>query len=349
MHAKVDGEIKYLFDAPPAAGATQALLPGLLWFRVPLPFVLNHVNCWLLDDGGKTNSVTIIDTGADKPETRKQWDAVLGQTLAGRTVSRLICTHGHPDHVGLAGWLVDKLGVDLHMTLAEWLAPQVWMEEGKRPMAPATRAFFRSHGAPEAMIDKMDRSRETAPFRNYPLPPQFVRMRDGETVKFGGRSWKVLVNGGHADEHASFYCKDDGILIAGDQILSRISPVVGVFPSQPHSEPLSDYLASLKRLKKLPDDTIVLPSHGLPFRGLHTRIEQLQAHHADRLAALCELLRAPANCITLAHGLFAKAMAAEGQTVMAMAETLAHAHHLVATKRAKRHVDADGAVTFSRA
>ena len=348
MHAKVDGEIKYLFDAAPQPGATQALLPGLMWFRVPLPFVLNHVNCWLLDDGGKANGVTLIDTGADKPETRKLWDEVLSGTLATRTVSRLICTHGHPDHVGLAGWLVDKLGVDLHMTLAEWLAPQVWMEEGKRPMSTAAAAFFKNHGVPDAAITKMDKSRENAPFRNYPLPTQFVRMRDNETVKFGGRSWKVLVNGGHADEHASFYCKDDGILIAGDQILSRISPVVGVFPSQPQSEPLSDYLASLKRLKKLPDDTIVLPSHGLPFRGLHTRIAQLQAHHADRLNALHDLMKVPANGITLAHGLFPRAMAAEGQTVMALAETLAHAHHLVATRRAKQSIDATGAVTFTR-
>ena len=269
-------------------------------------------------------------------------------SLAGRQVSRLICTHGHPDHVGLAGWLVDKLGVPLHMTLAEWLAPQVWLAESKHPMTAATRAFFEGHGVPSATVTKMDASRESAPFRNYPLPSSFVRMRDNETVKFGGRSWKVLVNGGHADEHASFYCKDDGILIAGDQILSRISPVVGVFPSQPSSEPLSDYLASLKRLRKLPADTIVLPSHGLPFRGLHARIDQLVAHHAGRLGTLWELMKEPANGIKLAHGLFPKAMAAEGQTVMALAETLAHAHHLVHHKRAKRLIAANGAVTFHR-
>jgi len=158
----------------------------------------------------------------------------------------------------------------------------------------------------------------------------------------------VLVNGGHADEHASFYCKEDGILIAGDQILSRISPVVGVFPSQPWSNPLADYLASLKRLRKLPADTIVLPSHGLPFRGLHTRIDQLAEHHASRLATLLELMGKPTDGLALAHGLFAKAMAGEGHTVMALAETLAHAHHLVAAKKAIRAVNADGHVTFAR-
>ena len=346
MHAKVETEIKYLFDAPPEPGAMRELLPGLTWVRVPLPFVLNHVNCWLLDD--KDGGLTLIDTGADKPETRELWDRVLAALPEGKAIARLICTHGHPDHVGLAGWFVDKLGVPLHMTVVEWLAPQVWREEGMNAMRPATRGFFLSHGIPEAAVTAMDKAREQAPFRNYPLPANFVRMRDGESVSFGGRQWQVLVNGGHADEHASFYCKNDGILIAGDQILSRISPVVGVFPSQPWSDPLADYLVSLTRLRTLPADTIVLPSHGLPFRGLHTRIDQLARHHKSRLQALWDLMEKPAHGIALAHGLFPKAMAAKDQTVMALAETLAHAHHLVSAKRAKRFVAADGAVTFVR-
>ena len=348
MHAKVDGEIKYLLDAPPAPGETLPLLDGLTWVRVPLPFVLDHVNCWLLDDGAASDGVTLIDTGADRPETRALWTHVLSAHLGERRVSRLVCTHGHPDHVGLAGWLCETLNVPLHMTLAEWLAPQVWREESLKPMTPATKAFFSSHGVSGQEIAGMDRSRESAPFSMSPMPSSFVRMRDGDTIKFGGRSWKVLVNGGHADEHASFYCKEDGLMIAGDQILSRISPVVGVFPAQPQSEPLSDYLASLKRLRKLPADTIVLPSHGMPFRGLHARIDQLSAHHAARLGTLWELLSTPSTGIEMALGLFPKAMAAKGQTVMALAETLAHAQHLVAKKQATRNVAADGTVRFAR-
>ena len=348
MHAKVVSEIKYLLDAPPEPGAVLELLPGLTWVRVPLPFVLNHVNCWLLDDSDSGTGVTLIDTGADKPKTRELWERVLAETLAGRTVGRLVCTHGHPDHVGLAGWLVEKLGVRLHMTLAEWLMPQVWHAEGLKPMSPDTHAFFASHGVPEAELTKMSTSRDNAQFSSYPLPTSFVRIRDGEMIEFGGRQWQVIVCGGHAEEHASFYCKDDGILIAGDQILSKITPVVGVFPSQPWSNPLDDYLHSLQRLKKLPADTIVLPSHGLPFRGLHARIDQLAAHHTHRLDALWALMVMPADGINLAHGLFPRAMAAEGQTVMALAETLAHAHYLVAVERAERIVAANGHVTFKR-
>jgi glyoxylase-like metal-dependent hydrolase (beta-lactamase superfamily II) len=218
--------------------------------------------------------------------------------------------------------------------LAEWLAPQVWREEGLHPMRPAVKEFFKGHGLSDDAIAKMDASREATPFRNFPLPARFRRLRDNENITFGQRQWKVLVNGGHADEHASFYCKSDGILIAGDQILSKISPVVGVFPSQPKADPLTDYLASLDRLRKLPAETIVLPSHGLPFRGLHARIDQLKAHHASRLQTLWDLIATPKDGIELAHGLFPKAMAAGGQVTMALAETLAHAHHLMATKRA---------------
>ena len=163
MQKKADGEIRYLFEAPPEPGAVQALLPSLTWVRVPLPFVLNHVNCWLLDDNDGAGGVTLIDTGADKPETRELWDRVLTETLAGKHISRLVCTHGHPDHVGLAGWLVDKLGVRLHMTLAEWLAPQVWRAESMQPMSKVHKAFFRGHGLPEAAIVKMDKTREMAP------------------------------------------------------------------------------------------------------------------------------------------------------------------------------------------
>lgn len=347
MHAKTDNAIRYLFDKPPEPGATREVVPGLTWLRLPLPFILNHVNVWILDDGGtgRRAGVTVIDTGADKPDTRAIWERVINEDLKGRRINQLICTHGHPDHVGLAGWLVEKLNIDLHMTLAEWLAPQVWREEGLRPISPDVEAFYRNHGVPDDAIAKIRAVREASPFRNHPLPSNFVRFRDNEMIRFGKRNWKVLVNGGHADEHASFWSKKDGILIAGDQVLSRITPVVGVFPSQPHSDPLSDYLRSLVRLRKLPDDTLVLPSHGLPFRGLHTRLDELAGHHEKRLAQLMDLMKKPTSGCELAHGLFKKAMA-EGQTLLALAETLAHAHHLVTKGQAKRIVAKSGNITY---
>lgn len=334
----------YLHETPPEPGHSVEIAKGLIWLRLPLPFVLNHVNCWLLDDG---DGWTIIDTGADNATTRKIWEDVLANRLGGKPVHRLVCTHGHPDHVGLAGWLCEKLDIRLHMTLAEWLAPQVWREQGLKPMVEAEKRNFLRNGISERGIVKMMQAREAAPFRNHPLPVSVMRIREGEEMAMGGRTWKVLVNGGHADEHASFHAAKAKILIAGDQILPKISPVVGVFTSQPWSNPLRDYLSSLKRLAKLPPDTLVLPSHGLPFHGLHERIEQLEAHHAKRLDELLTYMDEPKTGAELARQLFAAA-AANGQLMMAMAETLAHANWLVAEGKAKR-IETPEAVRFARA
>jgi glyoxylase-like metal-dependent hydrolase (beta-lactamase superfamily II) len=178
------------------------------------------------------------------------------------------------------------------------------------------------------------------------MPVAFTRIVNGETIRFGGRSWRVMVAGGHAEEHASFYCAADRILIAGDQILSRISPVIGVFPSQPKANPLKTYLASLERFRRLPADTLVLPSHGMPFHGLHQRIDQLKRHHEARLDQLVDLMAEPRDAYTLTSGLFPEAVK-RGQGVLAMAETLAHLNHLVAARRARQVIADNGGVTFA--
>lgn len=335
--------LRYVHETAPAPGESVEIAPDIIWLRLPLPFVLNHVNCWLLDDGA---GWTIVDTGADRPETRAIWEDVIANRLGGKPVTKVVCTHGHPDHIGLAGWLCETLDVRLHMTLAEWLAPQVWRAQGLEPMREEEKRVFRRNGISETALAKMIESRELTPFRNQPLPMRLVRLRDQRTIDMGGRSWTTLVNGGHAEEHASFFAADERILIAGDQILSKISPVVGVFTSQPWGDPLGDYLTSLKRMATLPAQTLVLPSHGLPFHGLHTRIAQLEAHHEKRLAALHEFMDTPQTGVELAKQLFSDAVA-RGQLFMAMAETLAHANHLVERGQAER-IETDAAVRYVR-
>lgn len=335
-----DAGVRYLFEKAQEAGAIREIRPGFLWLRMPLPFVLNHVNIWLLEDKGRW---TLIDTGADRPEAQKIWQTVLD----GRAIESLICTHGHPDHVGLAGWLVEKLGIPLHMTLTEWLAPQVWREEGLKPMRPEMLAYWRSHGLPAKAVEAMQATRHNSTFRNFPLPSQFQRMRDGDVVGFGGRRWTVLVNGGHADEHASLFSAEDRILIAGDQVLSKISPVVGVFPSQPDADPLADYLKSLKRLAKLPADTLVLPSHGLPFIGIKPRVAALTEHHRARLAEL-HAAAAAAEAVTaheLLPVLFRRQLDVQ-QQFFAMGESIAHLNHLWHQRRLERIVGDDGVIRF---
>ena len=337
--------LTYPFERHPAGTETFEVAPGILWARVPLPFRLNHVNVWLIRE---RDGWTLIDTGTANPEARAVWEALLTGVLSGAPIVRLIATHGHTDHVGLAGWLQDRSdGVPYYITLVEWLSAQVRMEEARSPLSAQSLRFLDHHGCDPATVQGFADDRRRTHAYSHPLPPAIQRLRDGQTIRFGGRDWRVIVCGGHAAEHASFWCEADRILIAGDQILSKISPMIGVFPVEPLADPLTEYLASLDRFNGLAADALVLPSHGVPFIGLHARVDELARHHAQRLDELEQLMGEPGTAMQLACGLFVKAVA-EGQARHAFAETLAHAHYLVTAGRAQRRVDRHGSITFAR-
>lgn len=337
-------DIKYPYADPPSGAGTIEVAPGLLWARLPLPYRLNHVNVWLMP---QPDGWTVIDTGSDTPECRAVWEAFDTASLAGVKVARLVATHGHTDHVGLAGWLCERWSAEFVATLAEWMSAQVRLYESSMSSRPEVVNFLASHGCDEATIEAWRRDRARTRDQLGSMPPTLRRIRDGETISFGGRRWRVITCGGHAIEHASFYCAEDKLLIAGDQVLSRISPMIGVFPSEPLANPLADYLSSLDRFRALPADTFVLPSHGMPFYGLHARLDQLSHHHGVRLDQLDSLLDAPRDSMALTNGLFPRAVA-EGQGRLALSETIAHAHFLVSQGRAGRYVDDQGNVSFAR-
>jgi glyoxylase-like metal-dependent hydrolase (beta-lactamase superfamily II) len=336
-------QIKYVYDAPPLGTQTIEIAPGILWARLPLPFRPNHVNVWLLRG---PNGWTIVDTGAGTSQVREMWETLLTGTLASAPVARLVATHGHTDHVGLAGWLVARAGgVPYATTLVEWLAPQIRLTEAQAPMRPETLRFMEAHGCDAPTIEAFRNDRKRTHALLGEMPASIDRLRDGDLFTFGGRQWRVMVCGGHASEHASFWCDADKILIAGDQVLSTISPMIGVFVGEPLGDPLAEYLASLERFRALPADALVLPSHGLPFTGLHVRVAQLAQHHEMRLDQLARLMDAPKTSMELTHGLFPKAVA-EGQGRHALSETIAHAHYLIGRGRAVRQVNGDGRVRF---
>ena len=337
--------ILYPHEQHPKGAETVEVAPGILWVRVPLPFRLNHVNCWLVRE---VDGWTLIDTGTANPEARAVWDTLLAGVLSGAPIVRLIATHGHTDHVGLSGWLSEiSGGAPFHMTLVEWLSATLRIDEARSPLRPENLKFLNAHGCDAATIEGFADERRRTHAQMVPLPPAIQRLKNGTRLTFGGRRWETIVCGGHAAEHASFWCAEDNILIAGDQVLSKISPMIGVFPAEPDADPLSDYLASLDRFRALPADALVLPSHGLPFTGLHTRVEELAHHHALRLAELEQLMAANASNtgMHLARGLFPKPVA-EGQARHAFSETLAHANHLLSHGRAVRTVDAAGRFVF---
>ena len=329
---------------PPPGEMTQ-VAPGLHWVRLPLPLRLNHVNIWLADDD--EGGWSAVDCGPDTVQARSLWEHLLAGPLAGRAARRLVATHGHLDHVGLSGWFAGRLDVPFHATPGEWQSAHLrHLQRDQAPMGQ--RSFLIRHGCPPELVAEMAQQRGEVMRMLGPQPPAFVRLRDSAVIRIGERDWQVIVTGGHADAHASFHCAADNVLIAGDQILPRITPVVGVFAWEPEADPLGDYLASFGRFAHIDEDCLVLPSHGEPFRNLPGRITQLRAHHAQRLDRAMEALEAPRTAWSVAGILFERAVG-QGHGRLALAETLAHLHRLMAERRIIRVEEVEtGLVHFMR-
>ena len=344
MDLTTSGDIELLTDTPPEPGELREIAPDLHWARLPLPMRLNHVNLWFMREG---RGWLVVDAGLDAPMCRETWERLISGPLGSDPLERMVLTHGHPDHVGLAGWLTDRFCCPLAATRTEWLFANWRRESHGRGFGRQMRAFLMSHGCGAGIVERFAAQEASIARGEHPVPEQFLRLRHQERHRFGGRDFGVIVASGHADEHASFYTGEGRVLIAGDQILQRITPVVGVFGQEPMSDPLTDYLASLSRFEGLPEDTIVLPSHGLPFRGLHARLRQLRRHHEERLAELLSHMGEAKTAFELATLIFDRAMQ-EGQGRFALAETLAHLHHGETLGGATRVTAPDGLIRFRR-
>ena len=340
-------DLRYPFgDATPQPGALVEIAPGLHWWRVPMPGPLKHVNGWLLDepDGG----VTAVDTGPNSDTSLDVWRTLLAGPLAGRRIAAVICTHMHPDHVGLAGWLCRKQGAPLMMTRAEWLMVRMLTADRRDAVPPEMVAFWRAAGWDDDQVAHAS----TRGWGNFArivshLPLGFVRLQDGERREIGGRTWEVVVGSGHSPEHACLLDRERGFLIAGDQVLPRISSNVSLTVSEPEADPLGEWLASIAKLRRLPEDLLVLPGHGDPFTGLHARLEELDAEHAERLDTVAAYLTTPRRAVDCFAQLFRRPI---GPDVLGMAtgEALAHLRHLEVTGRAVREVR-DGVWWFTAA
>jgi glyoxylase-like metal-dependent hydrolase (beta-lactamase superfamily II) len=291
---------------------------------MPLPFALDHINLWLLEDGP---GWTIVDAGYAMAETRQRWERIFAERLDGLPVTRIIVTHHHPDHIGLAGWLADRWQAPLWTTEKEWLFARL-LTQAAEGSGVLRRDFARRAGLDEA-ASQLFAEHHRSYRRGVPsVPSSFQRLSDGLAVEIGGREWRVIVGEGHAPELACLYCAEAGILIAGDQVLPKISPNVSVQPHEPDGDPLSLFLRSLDRLRDaVPPETLVLPSHNLPFLGLHTRIDALAAHHQARCEEIIGACRQPQNAMELLPVLFRRPLD-QHQTAFALGEALAHLHYL---------------------
>jgi glyoxylase-like metal-dependent hydrolase (beta-lactamase superfamily II) len=329
------------WTAAPAPGRAQAVAPGVRWLTMPLPFKLDHINLWLLEDGA---GFTVVDTGLGLPPTRALWEQVFAGELGGRPITRVIVTHFHPDHMGNAAWLTARWPADLWCTEAEWFAAHyAWRS---RDFAPRLE-HFRRHGLDDAALVQLAKRGNHYPGVVPEVCGHYRALEDGETLAIGGRAWRVLTCRGHAVQQACLWCPEVRVLISGDQVLPKITSNVSVWAEQPHGNPLRLYLDSLDRFAPLAADALVLPSHGLPFRGLHERLEALRAHHAARLDECADALTEPRTAAELIPVLFRRELDTH-QLGFAVGETLAHLNHLEAAGRAVRTVGADGVHRFQK-
>jgi len=330
--------IEYPFPALPQPGGSLEVAPGVRWLRMPLPFQLDHINLWMLEDEG---GWTIVDTGIGNDETRALWEKLLPSR-----VKRIIVTHYHPDHAGNAAWLAEKFGVELWMTQGEYLTAHAVRAGNAGYTSDAVLEVFRKNGLDEARLGAMVTRRNRYAALVPDFPQSYRRVIDGDRIRIGGRDWKVMIGYGHAPEHMSLYSADLNVVIAGDMLLSTISTNVSVWSVDPDGDPLRLFLQSIAHYRELPADVLVLPSHGKPFRGAHSRVAELERHHQERFSELMGSLKEPRSAGELLGVLFKRPLDAH-QTFFAMGEAIAHLHYLYYAGRARRAVGADGIMRYA--
>ncbi len=324
----------------PAPGTAVPVAEGIQWIRMPLPFALNHVNLWLLQD---RDGWAIVDTGYGIPEAQEHWNSVL-QDL-GQPITRILVTHCHPDHVGLAAWLQERTGATVTMTLGEFFGAQLFWHGLGRSWKQDALEQFRLHGLSQDWLEAIQADHDSYRAGVPALPRHFQRMMEGDRLDIGGRTWTVRVGHGHSPEHAGLHCEESGVFISGDMVLPTITTNISVPAVSPKDDPLARYLTSLDRFRSIPDETLVLPSHGRPFLGLHQRLDALGDHHADRLRVLVAACQKACSAADILGDLFDRELDSH-QIIFAMGEAIAHLNHLEHHGRLQSSLGSDGILRF---
>ncbi|NIL92872.1 MAG: MBL fold metallo-hydrolase [Woeseiaceae bacterium] len=338
--------IRYEFEDKPDIGNTMPITQGLHWLRMPLPFSLGHINLWLLEDD---NGWAVVDTGIHTDHSKEVWNQTIGALMGDKSINHVVVTHLHPDHVGCAGWLTDEYDIDLWMTREEYLLCRVLVADTGRAAPEEGVNFYHAAGFPAEALHNYQKM--FGMFGKYvaPLPEAYQRLQEGDRLDFAGHTWEVLVGRGHSVEHACFFDAERKLFISGDQLLPTISSNVSVYPTEPGANPLKDWLGSLRMLKAtLPDDVLVLPAHGKPFRGAHGRLDELVQEHLDGCDALLEHCKEPKRALDTFAALF-KSRISDSNLIMATGESVAHLNYLIAEGEIAVETDTDGINWYRRA
>lgn len=325
---------------PPVEGRATQVAKGVLWMRMPLPMALDHVNVYALDDG---DAWTIVDTGMASKRGVAIWRSLLAGPLGGKPVNRVIVTHHHPDHVGMAGWFQAR-GADLLMTRTAWLYARMLVLDVQSLPTAEQISFWRSAGMDPDLLAKRSAER---PYNFIdavaPMPLGFIRLSEGDVITAGGRDWLVRLGSGHAPDHATLWSMDAEVILGGDQLLPNISANIGVYPTEPDANPLKDWLASTDRFKSFAtDEQLVLPGHKLPFYGLPFRLKQMVANHETALDRLRTHLAVPSTAVSCFQPLFRREIGAADYG-LALVEAVAHLNYLLQRGEVLRSMGPDGA------
>ena len=339
----ITNALQFPISEAPAMGQPLAVANGVYWLRMPLPFALNHINLWLLEDD---IGWTIVDTGINTPACKELWQQVFDKHLNNKPVHQLIVTHLHPDHVGLAGWLCDVWGLELQMSRTDYLTCRVLMSDTGKAAPKAAIDFYQRAGVTDEQLASYQTKFGGYGKSIYTMPDRFVRLQDGNSVTMAGHKWELIVGRGHAPEHVCLLSPELNIFISGDQLLPTISSNISVWPTEPHSDPLKDWLDSCTMLQqRIPADVLVLPSHGQVFFGAHKRLQRLIDGHEKSLVKLLEACQQPQRNVDLFSYLFRRPINDDVLT-LAVGETQAHLNYLMSKNKLQSSTDKKGAVWY---
>ena len=336
---KQDNGLRYPFDEQvPTSTEVIEVAKGILWARIPLPWSLDHINVYLFDEG---DGWSVVDTGARGKTGIQAWQEIEESVLNGKPIKRVIATHMHPDHLGLAGWLVERFDAEFWITQAEYLLAQTLWHSAAAEF-PESELTYLFRGGVDRKYEPMIRAAGYGNYKRgvYTLPPTYVRMEDGNIVDLGGRKWRVVIGRGHSPEHACLSCLDEPLFIGGDQILPEITSNVSVYAREPKGNPLAHWLSSLDRMRAIEGDPLVLPSHGRVFFGLQKRIDALIDGHLQKLEKLHAWCEEPRTAVKTFRALYRRKI--EGMDFyLALGEAIAHLHLLESLDLLERDFDGE--------
>lgn len=317
--------VNYLYDAAPAKAEIKQLDCGIGWVCLDLPFALDHVNVWLLDGAADSDAFVIVDTGINSKDTIDVWQQVFDGL--GKSPDQLLATHYHPDHIGLAHWMQHNMGLQVMMSRREFEQASAAFSASDELFSQSQGAWYRQHGLTEERVEQVGAKSNSYRKIVSGIPTLDTELKTGSMVAAGNSEWRVITGGGHSPDQVTLYSEKENVLIAADQVLPRITPNISLNWYKNENDPLADFLDSFSAFEALPSDTLVLPSHGLPFHGLHERLRFLREHHMERLDLLLEATKKPATASDLLPVLFNRELDPR-QMMFAMGEALAHLRFL---------------------